>query len=89
MGRKELLLDFIKYINHNDVITIYPSPRILNKKALVDEFLNQYENKYWIHRNDDYTDWLECPTCGYGDEGEVKYGKGTPYCPYCGERLYE
>ena len=45
--------------------------------------------KYWIHRNDDYTDWLECPNCGYGDEGEVEYGKGTPYCPYCGERLYE
>ena len=50
---------------------------------------NKTEPKHWIHRNDDYNDWLECPSCGYGSEGEVKYGKGTPYCPYCGERLYE
>jgi hypothetical protein len=50
---------------------------------------NKTEPKHWIHRNDDYNDWLECPSCGYGSEGEVKYGKGTPYCQYCGERLYE
>ena len=40
----------------------------------------------WLHRNDDHNDWSECSECGYGDEGEVKFGKETPYCPYCGSR---
>lgn len=53
-------------------------------------YIDKWERvKHWIHRNDDYNDWLECPNCGYGSEGEVKYGEGTPYCPYCGERLEE
>lgn len=60
---------------------------MIDYKHLLDP--NWHESKHWIHRNDDYNDWLECPSCGYGDEGEVKYGEGTPYCPYCGERLYE
>ena len=38
----------------------------------------------WVHRNDDYNDWLECSQCGYGSEGEVKYGENTNYCPNCG-----
>jgi len=45
----------------------------------------------WIHRNDDHFDWLECPGCGYGDEGEViiKRLEDAPsiYCPCCGQRL--
>lgn len=41
----------------------------------------------WIHRNDDFYNWLECPKCGYGEEGEVKYGEGTTFCPYCGADL--
>ena len=60
---------------------------MIDYKHLLDP--NWHEPKRWIHRNDDYNDWLECPNCGYGDEGEVEYGKGTPYCPYCGERLEE
>ena len=53
-------------------------------------YIDKWERaKHWIHRNDDYNDWLECPNCGYGSEGEVKYGEGTPFCPYCGERLEE
>ena len=53
-------------------------------------YVDKWERaKHWIHRNDDYNDWLECPSCGYGSEGEVKYGEGTPFCPYCGERLEE
>lgn len=43
----------------------------------------------WIHRNDDFDDWLECSNCGYGSEGEVKYGEGTPYCPVCGYQMME
>lgn len=51
-------------------------------------YMDEWQKKlHWIHRNDDYTDWLECPNCGYGSEGEVKYGEGTPFCPHCGERL--
>lgn len=38
----------------------------------------------WLHRNDDHNDWLECSLCGYGSEGEVKYGEGTNFCPHCG-----
>lgn len=49
----------------------------------------EQEPDYWIHRNDDYNDWLECPKCGYGSEGEVKFGEGTSYCPHCGKRLEE
>lgn len=41
----------------------------------------------WLHRNDDYNDWSECSECGYGDEGEVKFGEETPYCPYCGAKM--
>lgn len=51
-------------------------------------YMDEWQKKpHWIHRNDDYTDWLECPNCGYGSEGEVKYGEGTPFCPHCGEKL--
>ena len=42
---------------------------------------------YWIHRNDDCYDWLECSECGYGDNLEVEYG--TPYCPICGCKMEE
>ncbi len=43
----------------------------------------------WVHHNDDHFDWLECPFCGYGDEGEVVYGNETPFCPMCGADLSE
>ncbi len=42
---------------------------------------------HWIHRNDDHNDWLECSECGYGDEGEVKFGEETDYCPHCGAKM--
>ena len=49
------------------------------------------EPKKWIHRNDDHFDWLECPCCGYGDEGEVNIERledaPSIYCPQCGQRL--
>ena len=40
----------------------------------------------WLHCNDDRNDWSECSECGYGDEGEVKFGEETPYCPHCGSK---
>lgn len=36
----------------------------------------------WNKCNDDKFDWLECSSCGYGDEGEVT--KPWLYCPVCG-----
>jgi uncharacterized paraquat-inducible protein A len=42
---------------------------------------------HWIHRNDDFNDWLECSECEYGSEGEVKYGHETAYCPQCGSSM--
>lgn len=41
----------------------------------------------WVHHNDDCNDWLVCPVCEYGDEGEVPWDKRTPYCPHCGAKL--
>ena len=45
----------------------------------------------WIHKNDDRFDWLECPICGYGDEGEVTIERledaPSIYCPICGQKL--
>ena len=38
----------------------------------------------WVHRNDDFNDWLECSECGYGSEGEVRFGEETNFCPHCG-----
>lgn len=43
----------------------------------------------WVHMNDDFNDWLECSNCGYGSEGEVPLGAGTPFCPICGDRKSE
>lgn len=43
----------------------------------------------WIHKNDDFFDWLECSECGFGSDGEVKFGEGTNYCPNCGAKMDE
>lgn len=45
----------------------------------------------WTHRNDDKYDWLECPCCGFGNEGEItRYdGVACSYCPRCGLKLLE
>lgn len=41
----------------------------------------------WKHKHDDRNDWLECPFCGYGDEGKVRMDQGTAFCPFCGAKL--
>lgn len=41
----------------------------------------------WVHKNDDFFDWLECSECGYGSDGEIKFGEGTSYCPHCGAKM--
>ena len=41
----------------------------------------------WILWTDDRKDYIKCPFCGYGDEGEIKADEGTPFCPQCGAYL--
>lgn len=41
----------------------------------------------WIEWTDDYKDYVTCPSCGYGEEGEVLLKDKTPFCPICGEDL--
>lgn len=43
----------------------------------------------WLDWTDDRKDYLKCSICGYGEEGEVKFGEYTPYCPICGSRMIE
>lgn len=41
----------------------------------------------WIHWTDDYKDYVTCPCCEYGSEGEVLLADKTPFCPICGADL--
>lgn len=41
----------------------------------------------WLDWTDDRNDYLKCSICGYGEEGEVKFGEYTPYCPMCGAKM--
>lgn len=41
----------------------------------------------WLDWTDDRNDYLKCSICGYGEEGEVKFGEYTPYCPMCGSKM--
>ena len=43
----------------------------------------------WHLWTDDYSDYVACPVCGYGEEGEVKLADATPFCPMCGEHLID
>lgn len=47
----------------------------------------QRPSKNWIEWTDDYKDYVTCPSCGYGEEGEVPLKDKTPFCPICGEDL--
>ena len=47
----------------------------------------QRPSKKWIHWTDDHKDYVTCPSCGYGEEGEVLLKDKTPFCPICGEDL--
>ena len=47
----------------------------------------QRPSKNWIEWTDDYKDYVTCPSCGYGEEGEVLLKDKTPFCPICGEDL--
>lgn len=38
----------------------------------------------WIHWTDDICDYARCSKCDYGDEGEVKLGEESNFCPKCG-----
>lgn len=49
----------------------------------------QRPSKNWIHWTDDYKDYVTCPSCGYGEEGEVLLSDKTPFCPICGADMRE
>ena len=51
------------------------------------ELEDRDEAKEWIHWTDDRKDYAKCPTCDYGEEGEVYAKNATPFCPACGQRL--
>ena len=38
----------------------------------------------WELWTDDRKDYVKCSCCGYGEEGELKLGEESMYCPYCG-----
>lgn len=84
----------IYYAEHNIIastavgIAMNMAIKALEEMPTDEEFEEvQKPHGAWLHRNDDYTDWLECSECGYGEEGEVKYGEGTNYCPNCGAKM--
>ena len=45
------------------------------------------EAKKWIQWTDDRMDYVKCPVCGYGDEGEILMKETLGFCPSCGQRL--
>lgn len=52
-----------------------------------DAFPAQTNTGLWIWWTDDRADYYECSECGYGDEGEVKFGEETNFCPCCGAKM--
>jgi hypothetical protein len=44
---------------------------------------------HWIEWTDDIDDYVKCSCCDYGDEGDVKLGDETNYCPHCGAKMEE
>lgn len=65
---------------------------------LIDKLLNEIleihktektKTGHWVQWTDDKADYCKCSECGYGEEGEVKYGEETPYCPICGAEMSE
>lgn len=51
------------------------------------ELEDRDEVKAWIPWTDDRKDYVKCPTCDYGEEGEVYMKDASPFCPACGQRL--
>lgn len=41
----------------------------------------------WIEWTDDKKDYVKCPKCDYGAEGEMELKDKTNYCPQCGAPL--
>ena len=39
---------------------------------------------HWIAWTDDRNDYYMCSECSYGEEGELKFGEETSFCPHCG-----
>ena len=48
------------------------------------EFRDLPKTGQWIDWTDDRNDYIKCSHCGYGEEGELKHGEATNFCPNCG-----
>lgn len=55
--------------------------------SVIEELEQEPKTGRWLDWTDDRNDYLKCSMCGYGEEGEVKFGEYTPYCPMCGTKM--
>ena len=51
------------------------------------ELEDRDEEKTWVHWTDDRKDYVKCPVCDYGEEGEILLKEAPGFCPSCGQRL--
>lgn len=63
------------------------SEYIQAQKVAVEALKQEPKTGRWLDWTDDRNDYLKCSRCGYGEEGEVKFGEYTPYCPMCGSKM--
>lgn len=63
------------------------SEYIQAQKVAVEALEQEPKTGGWLDWTDDRNDYLKCSICGYGEEGEVKFGEYTPYCPNCGSKM--
>lgn len=51
------------------------------------ELEDRDEAKAWIMWTDDRMDYVRCPVCDYGSEGEILMKEAPGFCPSCGQRF--
>lgn len=53
----------------------------------LDKLKDGHVTAIWEWFTDDRNDYVRCTRCGYGEEGEIKLGDESPYCPNCGAEM--
>lgn len=88
---RQAVLDLIEHYNSDGLGSVFygydEGVKFANAVNKLPPVTPQPKQGRWKHKHDDRNDWLECPFCGYGDEGEVRMDQGTAFCPFCGTRL--
>ena len=64
--------------------TIDTLERVEIKVDMMDSVIPVRIRGKWIHWTDDICDYVRCSRCDYGDEGEVRLGEESSFCPSCG-----